>query len=183
MALSDKTLTWVPKVPPLSCEPCRFTTDSHTAFRAHCSLWRHCKSRIDRSERVPSQFVDPRHADPERFAQLPAARQWAALRRHVSAVLRQLRVPLADARVRANMERLAESALALASHWNFKLKLTSKLPCGSAYIYIVHRVGVQRDTRRVVMSQGALQPGTLWCWWRPCRMLAAQGSASAPCTR
>ncbi|KAG5176163.1 hypothetical protein JKP88DRAFT_249714 [Tribonema minus] len=97
-----------------ACQKCRRSragrADSHAAFRAHCRSWRHCESRREPSERVPAAFVDPRHADPERFAQLPAARQWAALRRHVSAVLRQLRVPLADARVRANMERLADWA-------------------------------------------------------------------------
>eukprot|EP00611_Tribonema_gayanum_P021600 TRINITY_DN4185_c0_g1_i1.p1 TRINITY_DN4185_c0_g1~~TRINITY_DN4185_c0_g1_i1.p1 ORF type:complete len:287 (+),score=21.17 TRINITY_DN4185_c0_g1_i1:24-863(+) len=92
-----RALTWVPALPPLSCVPCRFTTDSHAEFNAHCHSWRHCENHMDPSERVPAQFVDPRHADPEGFARLPAVRQWAALHKHVAAVMRRLRAPLANA--------------------------------------------------------------------------------------
>ncbi|KAG5176683.1 hypothetical protein JKP88DRAFT_282703 [Tribonema minus] len=85
-----------------------FTTDSHAAFSAHCHSWHHCESRKDLRWRLPAAFVDPRHADPEGFAQLPAARRWAALRMHMTKVLRRLRVPLTDAAVRANMKFLAD---------------------------------------------------------------------------
>ncbi|KAG5187003.1 hypothetical protein JKP88DRAFT_288400 [Tribonema minus] len=50
-------------------------------------------------KRVPSRFANPRHADPEGFAQLPAVRQWAALRMHVATVEQYLGLPLAVAGV------------------------------------------------------------------------------------
>ncbi|KAG5182295.1 hypothetical protein JKP88DRAFT_348975 [Tribonema minus] len=87
-----------------------FTTDSHAEFNAHCHSWRHCENHMDPSERVSAQFVDPRHAEPECFARLPAVRQWAALHKYVAAVMRRLHAPLTNAGGRANMKSTAEWA-------------------------------------------------------------------------
>ncbi|KAG5182296.1 hypothetical protein JKP88DRAFT_245732 [Tribonema minus] len=87
-----------------------FTTDTYAAFREHCCSWHHRENRMDPRERVPARFVDPRHDDPEGFAQLPAVRQWAALHKHVTTVMQYFHAPPADRRAQATVDSIVQCA-------------------------------------------------------------------------